>query len=553
MNIEIHEIKVNKVKKRPSKSKNVCLYDIEVSVYNEVVAIEHMNQGGKSMLKSSRYRSFSVILSAVLVLTLVLAGCSNGNAGNTQNESGNNKGMEGEIVIQVWGADQSTWEGENSPGQKVVKKFNEKYKGEIRVEPKYGPWESHNTSIQAAFASGDEPDLFQLPLGSQVADYVDKDLIQPITGLVSDTWKDQFYEGTFQEGVNQFDGKIYTWPGTGPSLSYMLFYNKEVLENAGLEPKAPRTWDELREMAKTVTEQGKGDVFGLTFGGGTPARFTQLAVAGFAVGASKGESPFDGFNFIEGKYDLDSKAWVDAVNFMLALKEDGSILPSSFMMKTTEAEALFGEGKAAFLLNGRWGLSNLKNLYPDLSYGSAYVPTPDGSVPKFGYTLALPERGYVIAKNTKHPEAVGKFIEEAFASKEFYDLYMQKGISLTPMPEVNDNDSNYPYPELKEFVQVHNDAWILGPDPIARNPELVPVSKEIGSLVQDKMKPNTGEVLQMILNGSATDVEKTLKEHNDKLNKNLQDAIEKVKAEGGNVSLDDFKFPNWDGVTDYQE
>ena len=119
------------------------------------------------------------------------------------------------------------------------------------------------------------------------------------------------------------------------------------------------------------------------------------------------------------------------------------------------------------------------------------------------------------------------------------------------MPDVNNDESNYPYPEFKDFVQAHNDSWILGPDPFAERPELVTVSQEIGGLVQDKLKPNTGEVLQMIINGSSPDVAAALKEHSDKMQKALEDAIADAEAEGVNVSLDDFKFTNWDGVTDY--
>lgn len=490
-----------------------------------------------------------VMLAAALTVPLAFAGCSSGKE-QANNGSNGEKGT-GQVVIKVWSA--SFFDPSDSTGLQVVDAFNEKYKGKIKVDVKYAPWEAHNTAIQAAFSSGDEPDVFQLPLGSQVSDYVNKKLIQPITGLVSENWNKSFYEGSFAEGVNQFDGKIYTFPTTGPSLSYMLYYNKDVLQKAGFEPRAPKTWDELREMARVVTQKGKGDVYGLTFPGGTPARFTQLAVAGFAVGAGKGDSPFDGFNFIQGKYDLDSKAWVDSVNFMLALKKDGSILPSSFTMKNTEADALFAQGKAAFLLDGRWALANIKTANPELKFGSAVVPTPDGSMPKYGYTLAVPERGFVISKNTKHPQEVGKVIEELLTSKEFYATTLKRGTSLTPLPEVNEDLNNYPYPELKEFVQVHNDAWILGPDPISRNPQQATVSNKIGGLVQDKMKPNTGEVLQMILNGTATNVEETLKTHNDKLNKNLQDAVKKAKDDGAKVDMEDFHFPKWDGVSTYKE
>jgi multiple sugar transport system substrate-binding protein len=106
---------------------------------------------------------------------------------------------------------------------------------------------------------------------------------------------------------------------------------------------------------------------------------------------------------------------------------------------------------------------------------------------------------------------------------------------------------------MKEFVQVHNDSWILGPDPIASNPQLVPVSNKIGGLVQDKMRPNTGEVLQGILNGTVSNVEEALKIQNDKLNKNLQDAVKKAKDDGAKVDMEDFHFPKWDGVSNFKD
>ena len=62
--------------------------------------------------------------------------------------------------------------------------------------------------MQAAFASGDAPDIFQMPLGTNVSSMVDDELIQPISGLVSEKWSEQYYESTFQEGVNKIDGEI---------------------------------------------------------------------------------------------------------------------------------------------------------------------------------------------------------------------------------------------------------------------------------------------------------------------------------------------------------
>lgn len=500
-------------------------------------------------MKGIGHRTLSAMLVLILMFTLVMMGCSKE---EQTSSSDSNKGGEGqEQVIKLWMASDA-FGGENSPGMQMVKEFNEKYKGKIRVEVKRAPWEQHNTMIQAAFASGDTPDIFQLPLGAQISKYVSSDLIRPITGLVSDKWTENFYEGSFQEGVNQIDGKIYSWSLEGPSLNHMLYYNKDVLKKAGLDPnKPPKTWDELRDMAKKVTEQGKGDTFGLVFSGGGPATFTRLVVAGFANGASKG-SNYDGFNYLTGRYEMDSKAWVDSVELLLSLKKDGSILPSSFTLKVPEAQILFGEGKAAFLLDGRWAMNNIKTNTPNTGFGMTHTPTQDGSAPVYGYHLAAPNSGIVVSKNTKHPEAVAKFIEEGIASKSFYQKFIKDGVALSPMPEVNEDKANYPYPEYEQLVQLHNNVLRLAPSPYARNPEQALVYSEVGGLEQTKLKPSFAEELRMLLNETEKDVAGKLKETAERFNKGLEGGIEKVKAKGANVSLDDYSFPNWNPTEDFK-
>ncbi|WP_226527242.1 ABC transporter substrate-binding protein [Metabacillus niabensis] len=494
-------------------------------------------------MRSRKLKQISKISLAMLLLLLVLAACSGGK------EAGTVESSNGEVVIKYWSAS-DTFNGESSPGMQAVKEFNEKYKGEIRVDAKYSPWEEHNPSMQAALASEGVPDLFQMPLGAKVGTLVEDELIQPISELVSDEWSSKFYEGTFVEGVNQFDGKIYAWPESGDSMSYMLYYNKDVLEKAGLDSnKPPKTWDELKEMAKKVTEQGKGDTFGLTFAGGGPAVFVENAISGFALGINP-EHTNDGFNLKTGQYEVNGENWVNSVSYLLDLKKNGYILPSSMMLKVPEAQMLFGEGKAAFLLDGRWGMWQIKKNTPEANFGVTHSPTPDGSIPSYGYNIALHERENVISKDTKHPEAVAKFIEEGLTSKLFYEKYLQSGVSLTPLPEVNEDTSSYPYPVFHDFVQVHEETLKSIPDPFARNTEQDAVSDAIGGIGQSKMKPSFSEVMVMLMNETG-DVEELLNETNEKLNQNLEEAVKKVKEEGANVSLEDYKFPNWDPQAEY--
>lgn len=503
------------------------------------------------------------VVSMLLLLfaaMLALAGCTsnkqpagNSSAGSNNNSSnspsangGSSAESQGEVVITYWDwADYIKEEG--SPGLEMIKEFNEKHKGKIRVEPRFIVSSEYATAIQAAISSGDLPDIFSKQGDLPIRVAVEQNLIRPIDELVSDDWKNQYYEGTFVEGINMIDGNIYTFPIIGPELLYMLYYNVDVMKAAGLNPdQPPKTWDELRAMAKTVTEQGKGDVYGLVLGastGGYPHRFVQ----GFAEGIS----PLLGtpFNFQTGKYNYDQQPWVDSVQFMLDLKSDGSILPSSYNLNHAEAGVLFGEGKAAFLLDTRWRMWQIKRDTPDANFNITNVPTRDGSIPTHGYLSS--GVGIAVSSGTKHPEAVGTFIEEGLGSRAFYDRYFGGGVALTPFPEVNQDTSNYSYPQMKQWVELHERGVVALPDPVIVNPMVSSVYQEIGNMVQNKIKPTADELMLSLIMGAETDIPRKLREYNERLNQGLIDGIDAVKQDGVEVDIADFIFPNWEPGQSY--
>ncbi|WP_165972001.1 ABC transporter substrate-binding protein [Paenibacillus piri] len=497
-------------------------------------------------------RTISAITAATFAAS-VLAGCSGSGGdggGKSKGDAGGASQQPGkEVVLRVWGP-HDFMKGDESPGQQMVKIFNEKYKGSIRVEMKYMPWAEYNTAIQAAVTSNDLPDIFNLPQNIDFQQVVASKWIRPLDGLVSDAWKKQFYDGAFAEGVNVIGGKTYTWPIFGPQLNQLLYYNKDVLKNAGLDPeKPPKTWDELRSMAKTVTEKGKGDIFGAVFAMAENGYATNT-VTGFAAGINNLEASINGFNYKTGAYTYGSKAISDSVKFILDLKKDGSILPSAYNLKHPEAGALFGQGKAAFLFDGRWRMWLIKRDTPDAKFGMAPLPTPTGEPMIMHHTLAT-NSGFMVNDKTKYPEAVGKFIEEGLASDLFYERFMKSGVALSPIEKLNADKSKYPYPEYETFAKLHQDLLRLRPDPLVRNPEVVKVLVEIGGMGQPKIKPSFNEILQAIITGAEKDPDAALKQYNEKMTKGFKDGLDKMKQSGVKVEPGDFSFSNWDPKKDY--
>jgi multiple sugar transport system substrate-binding protein len=487
-----------------------------------------------------------------LAVAFAIAGCSSGTSTGGEKSANNAEKPAAagqEVVLRMWGASDFLKE-DNAPGVLAINEFNEKHKGKIRVERKYMPWTEYNTAIQASLASNDLPDIFQTPLGMDIRSIVDKGWIQPYDGLVTDNWKKQFMKGAMEEGINIINSKTYAWPLTGPQLNGMLYINKDVLKNAGLDPnKVPNTWDELRSMAKTVTDKGKGDVFGLVLGladtGSVLARIAPLTAGAPELGS-------EGFNYKTGKYSFDAKPWTDTLRFMISLKNEGSILPASYTIKSDEAAVLFGENKAAFLVDSRARMWLIKRDTPKAQFNMAMVPSQDGTKPYVNGMVARSD-GFMIAKTTKHSKEVGIFIEE-FASPLFYNKYIKSGVALTPIDSINKDNSNYPYPEFEQFYQLHNEHLRLRPDASVRNQETTKVISELGSLKQPKIKPTIDELMQkLIITGNENEVEKSLKDYNAKVNKGLEDAVNKIKQAGSKVDLNDFVFPNWDPTKDYSE
>ena len=71
------------------------------------------------------------------------------------------------------------------------------------------------------------------------------------------------------------DGKAYAV--AYKTSIFMLFYNKDLLSKAGLDPeKAPATWSEWQQMSDQITAAGAGEYWG---GGIPPSPTTAVSCA----------------------------------------------------------------------------------------------------------------------------------------------------------------------------------------------------------------------------------------------------------------------------------
>ncbi len=162
---------------------------------------------------------------------------------------------------------------------------------------------------------------------------------------------DDIYDATdFVESVT-FDGEVYAVPiSTGNHL--MLLYNKKLVASA------PEDSDAFVKVASAITG---GDTYGLVYNQIEP--FWLVPWLG----------GFDGRVFAEDGVTptLNTAAMVDTLQFLLDLKTRHGVVPEESDYGT--ADTLFKEGKAAFIINGDWSLSDYLGVLGD-DLGIAPLP-----------------------------------------------------------------------------------------------------------------------------------------------------------------------------------
>ena len=106
--------------------------------------------------------------------------------------------------------------------------------------------------LGAAFMANDPPELYQSAIGYDMKSYVDAGRLEPI----DDIWEAVNGDEIFSEGLQRmvkFDGHAYGIPLNTHVISH-IFYNKHIFEKYDLD--IPTTWDEFKEVSKTLRENG---------------------------------------------------------------------------------------------------------------------------------------------------------------------------------------------------------------------------------------------------------------------------------------------------------
>ncbi|MEU8424876.1 extracellular solute-binding protein [Micromonospora sp. NPDC048835] len=174
-------------------------------------------------------------------------------------------------------------------------------------------------------------------------------------------------------GAGQSDGKTYGVPIGANTLA--LYYNKEVLTAAGVDPATVQDWASLNSALTKVKAKGKK---GITFS---------------AIGTEEGSFQFLPWFWGSGAQltSLDSPQAVSALTLWTDWLKQGHA-PNSVINNTqTTSWQEFATGDYAFAENGTWQLANAEKL--GFPYGTIAIPATAGGpapAPTGGEFVSIP-------------------------------------------------------------------------------------------------------------------------------------------------------------------
>ncbi len=436
------------------------------------------------------------MLLAVVMVTGMLAGCSEPlpeaveePASNKAAETETAAGGESEVEVTeteataVEEVDKTAFEGKITVAlpagnyvefmeEQMIPYFVEEYPNvEIEVIP--------DENVDTQIAAGDMPNIMMGVFGYMPAKYAKMDLLVDYKTI--EGHEDIFNRVGSEFVVENYNGLYYVpWNAT----TQMMIYNKQLFEEAGLDPEnPPKTFEEYLEASKKISElpdrEDGSKVYGsvmwndaLSWGGWYWTMMSQIY-----------------YNFNDGQYQLFNEYGTDVV----VDSEDAGMAEFLTFMKQVQETApptmensFFSRNIGMWLQYGYGWKGNLKEaagspMVIGEDVGVAPIPTltEDGK-----HWSTLDGRAAMIFKTTPEEEAISwEFVK--FLMKDENQLAACKYLGQLPTLTALKDDPFFGLPENKPFVDQLETT--IANEPIAEVDEVAAIILNVyAEVVMDK-------------------------------------------------------------------
>jgi len=205
--------------------------------------------------------------------------------------------------------------------------------------------------------------------------------------------------------MEDIGGKIYKLPYT--TTAWLLFYNKDIFDAAGVpypDPKKAMTWSEFRETAKKLTKGSGADKIYGAFQLVWPQYWYTYAISSLGGG--------EAFYTEDGKSNITHPKFAEALKFNYDMQFEDKSLIEYFEVKMQKlAVPSFATGKYGMFYTGSFAINTLANQDLQFKLGIAPMPIPDDAPENYRYTFGG-STGFAIPRTAKHHNEAYTFAYE---------------------------------------------------------------------------------------------------------------------------------------------
>lgn len=319
----------------------------------------------------------------------------------------------------------------------MVEKFNETNEDNITVELKTGEWQ---TALKTAILSGQAPDILH---GVQdITEALSNGWIEPWDNYLSEEFKEQIDPYSYKVDV---DGELNTYAFVWGAKTYKMAYNKDLFEAAGIT-ELPKTWQEVYECAKKITETGNGEYYG--FGLSSSTAGSAVPFIAEPIGAYEGYYKM-GYDFQKNSFDFTyMKPYIELFRQMIA---EGITFPGAETLDNDGVRAQFAAGRIGMIPSVSWDCAAINDQFAASCNWDVFdwPAAMDGE--NKGAMCLRDQANYMLSSSSEHKEAAAKFVE-FMLGEDFQSEMLSKATDMSILPWALEAAKEKPASEFPQWV-----------------------------------------------------------------------------------------------------
>ena len=389
-------------------------------------------------------RIAATLLASAMVVGLAACGggSSSSSGGTASTGSGGTKpSAGGSLTINIWDSNQQ------AGLQEIVDDWSKTSGVSAKIE--VVDWDNYWTLLEAGASGGTMPDVFWMH-SNTVQKYMENDILLDLTDYVakdSSIDMSKYYEGVVELYTRKSDGKTFALPKDHDTIA--LLYNKAIFDKYGVSyPTEEWTWEDMYEAAKKITEESKGEVYGMAMNTSNNQDGWYNLIYDYGAELITEDHKGTTIGSPEGK------AGMEMVRKLISVGAPQGVVAE------TGTDSLFMSGKCAMITQGSWMINAFYKAENHADYYWALLPYADvngnGTCDDGERQSCYNGLGWAASANTANPDACYSLISY-LCSDAAQTKQAELGVTMAGIEGLSDPFANaFEGMDVSPFIEMEN-------------------------------------------------------------------------------------------------